>query len=185
MHPEAFARSARAAALMTPLLLATRPARADDTVVGVGPLASLSVYSNNPVAFGLGGELSATWLEKDSNWGLPNGYWAGGFAQAQAIAFDRSRFALGAHAGWVVFGFEAGVYREGAGGGRRATYGLHLASLFTVGVAYVGLRFGVPIVSEESEQRRPRGFEGGLTLAFKLPILLGARLVSRHSAAPS
>jgi hypothetical protein len=161
-----------------PAPLAATPGRARRgegraTYLSVGPLFSYTAHAREGARFGAGGEVSLVhYLHRPVGHG-PAGWWVGAFGQAQAVAAERGRFAGGAQVGTSLFGVEMGGYFDGAGDGRRATAGVHLAPFVSLVYAYLAFRAGIPLTPEGARGDAPHGFEYGVAAAIKWPFGLG------------
>jgi hypothetical protein len=117
---------------------------------------------------GLGAEVSVhRFLEANPHWGL------GLLGQWQWMGFDSHRFAGGLQGTYRAFGLELGVAHQTASEARAATTGLHVAPFFTyAGMLTVSVRVGLPLHHDAASGRPGHGYDVGLGLAVKLPLLL-------------
>ncbi|QSQ13138.1 hypothetical protein [Myxococcus landrumensis] len=167
----------RLALLPLLLLLAPRPSHADltdnfkpGTYISVGPLVSVSMLGDEPVA-GLG--LEATLNHYSESGGTPSA--VGLFTQLQTMGGKSARFSGGVQANLYIVGLELGVMHITGTPKYLPTTGLHVAPYVSVGFCSMALRFGIPLSNEESNReglvRHPT--EVGLVLTAKWPFRQG------------
>lgn len=157
------------ALLVAPTALARNDLQGPDKgamFFSVGLLSSASKRPNK-VMPGLGAELTLHGY-------IADGFGVGAFGQWQSMELNHNRFAGGMQFSYSLAGLELGVASEKGRVVRSTTTLLHVAPYFSIGVASLALRFGIP-VGKSSSFIPGYGYDVGLVLGLKAPLPLNRR----------
>ncbi len=163
-------RAIAALATVPPLFFARSALATENDVLLVGPMASIGRHAHGPASSGVGIELTYNHFPRGfCRYGTPCGPGFGAVTQAQLIG-DHQRILVGFQATFFVVGVELGTALESANGDHGTTLSAHVAPFWSIGVASVGVRVGIPYASLSSAPAYRTDVAAVFTL--KLPLYL-------------